>query len=310
MSKKLLTYGEVKTKLQEDFYPETLVDDMHFILEPTPVSKYPACIAIGAKVQHADTVKELIEDIETFYQTDDKLQTPIIDIYEERCFYHGEIVKYFKAEYNTPEDYQFKYYYKIICIGMNTETKEKIIIYQALYDDRKIYAKPYNMFMSRVNKEQYPDIKQKYRFEAINNEIAKNLNDQYMVKVTVNNLMSALSKVKNKEQFIVLSQDPDRYSYLQSVYELDSNEDDTSMVALIATVDNTIVKVTVNNLMSTLSKVKNKEQFIVLSQDPDSYSYLQSVYELTDSNEDDTNVVALIGAEDTPSEYFTPKQIL
>lgn len=83
MNKKLLTYGEVKTKLQEDFYPEALVDDIYFILESTPSSKYPACIAIGAKVQHADTVKELIEDIEAFYPADNKLQTPIIDIIME-----------------------------------------------------------------------------------------------------------------------------------------------------------------------------------------------------------------------------------
>lgn len=85
----------------------------------------------------------------------------------------GDIVQHFKREY-LKGDYitsSSKYLYKIVGFATHTETKEKLVIYQALYCDSKtgvnfdIYARPYDMFMSEVDHEKYPDIKQKYRFE-------------------------------------------------------------------------------------------------------------------------------------------------
>ncbi|WP_072033451.1 DUF1653 domain-containing protein [Anaerovibrio lipolyticus] len=43
--------------------------------------------------------------------------------------------------------------YKIIAIAMHTETDEKMVVYQAMYGNNGIYARPLDMFMSEVDRE-------------------------------------------------------------------------------------------------------------------------------------------------------------
>lgn len=80
----------------------------------------------------------------------------------------GDIVKHFKREWEPQES--TKYLYKVLAVAEHTETGEMLVVYQALYAPFKICARPYEMFMGEVDREKYPQVKQRYRFERLETE--------------------------------------------------------------------------------------------------------------------------------------------
>lgn len=87
----------------------------------------------------------------------------------ENRFKVGDVIRHFKRE-TVDDQNSTKYLYVLIGTAKHSETGEVLVLYKPLFnppflDGVDVAARPLEMFMSEVDHERYPDIKQKYRFE-------------------------------------------------------------------------------------------------------------------------------------------------
>ncbi len=83
----------------------------------------------------------------------------------ERMFQVGDVVRHFKRE--TVDPSTDLYLYMIVGTATHSETGEQMMVYSPLYGDGGLFVRPLDMFLSEVDHEKYPEIRQKYRFELL-----------------------------------------------------------------------------------------------------------------------------------------------
>lgn len=57
--------------------------------------------------------------------------------------------------------------YVVDNIAVHSEEEGLMVIYHTAADTQKVWARPYDMFISEVDHKKYPDVVQQYRFEKI-----------------------------------------------------------------------------------------------------------------------------------------------
>ena len=81
----------------------------------------------------------------------------MLDFMERALPRHNEVWRHFKDKL-----------YWIVTIAQHTETGEQMVVYRAMYGEEGYYVRPLDMFMSEVDREKYPDVETKWRFEKVN----------------------------------------------------------------------------------------------------------------------------------------------
>ena len=114
----------------------------------------------------------------------------------------GEIYKHFKGNL-----------YQVVTIAVHTETSDKLVVYKSIENPERVFARPVDMFMSKVDRLKYPFVRAKYRFTLM-----VEAGDEEKIEKTE---ATELSEDNEKEKEEVVNEKQDECADDTAVYKKD-----------------------------------------------------------------------------------------
>ncbi len=95
--------------------------------------------------------------------------------------------------------------YRVIALAQHSETEESLVVYQALFGDYKIFAKPLFLFLEKLDKKKYPQSASEFYFELQNELITATptgvpAKDKAVKKTVSDDKAAKSSEIDKKEQ--------------------------------------------------------------------------------------------------------------
>lgn len=104
------------------------------------------------------------------------------DLYDGLKPSRSNVVRHFKGKW-----------YLTIFEGYYSENEEPVIVYKALYGDKKVWVRPKDMFNSKTDKEKYPNATQEFRFMSVE-QLSKTMTYDEFKNIVVKELKSELNQ--------------------------------------------------------------------------------------------------------------------
>lgn len=127
----------------------------------------------------------------------------------------GECYRHFKGDR-----------YQVLAIARHSETLEEMVVYEGLYGEHPVYVRPLSMFVSKVDKEKFPNVEQEYRFQleedtAVNDAAEKSLILRFLELEDPREKKEFLQQVKTEVTGEFLEEVAESLDYVENAISLE-----------------------------------------------------------------------------------------
>ena len=105
-------------------------------------------------VMHRDDITDYSEG--SLFEAAIEYEEELLNNVRRTQLVRHQIYRHFKGGTYTVEDF-----------ALDTITAKKVVIYRALYGNNSLFTRPIDDFLSKVDKEKYPDVEEEYRFTLV-----------------------------------------------------------------------------------------------------------------------------------------------